>query len=124
MDQDQIAIYHLVRVPLDFRSLDDASALDLLDRYQIKEQAEIGTVTPRSIAIHLQQDQSLIETWLQWSQDKRCSSGPFIVKTDEDDSPTYTVGDSIDGPRNSYDCPITACADFIYLEMVQWINLD
>ena len=124
VDQDQIAIHHLVRIPVDYRTLGNVSVLDLMDRHRIKEQIEIGTIYPESIASHLQQDHSLIETWLHWSQDKRCSSGPFIVKTDEDGRSSYTVGHSTEGPELSYDCPVTACANFIYLEAVQWAKVD
>lgn len=73
MDQDQVAILRLVRLPTLFKDRSDRSVLSLIQEYDLAEQYRLGTIAPAAIAEHLERDLSLIDLWIEWSADQRCS---------------------------------------------------
>ena len=118
MDQDQVALGMLVRLPLQAEQHPDVPIVSFVEMAGLRAEFALGTITESTIASHLESDLSLIELWLRWSVNKR-GRGPYFY---EDDG-WYIVGDYFEqeGARSYYDNPIFACADFVFRELTGWL---
>jgi hypothetical protein len=54
----------------------------------------------------------VLEGWLQWSEDKRTSSGWYFSREDEG----FIVGHLPDGPISRFPSMLEACAEFVLRE--------
>lgn len=102
----------LVRIPEDFKS-SDHSILDLF-------RAANPNLSDRKMFVSVvvearREDPNSTQEWIRYSEDKRTSSGPFILGEDAHD---YRVGYYLDGYQDvtAFDDKATAVADFLYRE--------
>jgi hypothetical protein len=72
-----------------------------------------SSLTVDAVATHLREHPELIDAWLGYSQDKRCS-GWFVRQSAVN---TYEVGYVPGGERISMSDPARACAEFIVREV-------
>jgi len=119
MDQNQVALNKLVWLPLTYKEAGDKSVLDLVEEFGLREQFDLGCVTPVSIKDHLEANRSLVDIWLEWAADKRCSGAYFV-----EEAGTYVVDEipAKHASRRRYDDPVEACADYIYREVVSLLK--
>src|SRR5882724_7953864 len=71
-------------------------------------------------AVHafLRDNDHLIQAWLEWSQDKRVSSGWYLVCKNGE----YTVGRLPDGPQLRFNDDREACAEFVVREVAAIVS--
>jgi hypothetical protein len=120
MDQDQVALARLVRLPHEYHERGDASIVDLAAELNAGKWVENGAISPGSIGSHLVCDRSLVSLWLNWSADKRCSEGVFFIQEQDD----FVVAQQRSGVRfdeQRYKDEEEACADFIFRELLSWM---
>ena len=102
----------LVWIPKDFKS-NDRSVLDLFRA--VNPDLSDRKMFVSLVVEALREDPSSTEEWIRYSEDKRTSSGPFIL---EEDAHDYRVGYYLDGYQDvtTFDDKPTAVADFLYRE--------
>lgn len=118
MDQDQIAIHRLVRFPARYME-GGVSLYDLIEQCNLREQYELGTITASAVMSHLRADNSLIDLWLLWSEDKRHTGGGFFY---QDSDGSYLVSPNLDTRPRRYESGVEACAAFILREVESWLK--
>lgn len=114
MDSDQDAIYRLVRLPIEFLEKGNVSVDDLIAEYKLLPENKVFRVTAERIKSRLELDHSLVDTWIEWSADKRASSGWYFKKRDD----KWEVGYFPNGPMELFSDPINACAEFIFRDLM------
>ena len=107
---DDLAIRRICNLPIDFRS-GDKSAYDLVRTSGIG----FRSLTVVEVLPVLQSNPSLIDEWMSWSEDQRCTPAYYF----REDADGYVVGRLPEHERVVFDDRFLACADFI----VKAVNL-
>jgi len=102
------AIQRICNLPAEFRD-GEKSSRDLVREAGIN----VRFLTTDSIAAILKTKPELVTEWLQWSEDKRTSSGYYFLS----DGQSYIVGYHPGDERVEFADPIAACADFVVKEV-------
>lgn len=107
-------ISNILHIPRDFRGLNDVSVYNLL-----KESGYVGVdflVSVEVIREALVSEPKCVEEWLVYSEDKRCKSGWYFIRTGKN---RYEVGYYPPGDELcvTYEDPLDACAAFIKREI-------
>ena len=103
------AIANLCRVPVHHRT-GTKSSLQLVKESGALEHVSVLAVS--KIGEFIGHNSNLVDEWLNWSNNKRTSSGWYF--TTENDG--YVVGFSPNGETLHFDQPVTACSEFIIRE--------
>jgi len=74
-----------------------------------------GPLTVEGVQRCLQEDTTLVDEWLQWSQNKRTSAGWFIIKNLSGEG--YSIGSLCRNEGVSVHDPLEATAVFIVREL-------
>lgn len=104
------AIENLCRLPADFKS-GDQSAYDLVRASGV----ECRSLTAASVLPILQSHPDLVDDWILWAEDQRCSPAYYLLKEGD----AYVVGRQSGEDRVEFDDRLDACADYI----VKAVNL-
>jgi hypothetical protein len=107
---DELAIRRICNLPHDFRT-GDRSAYDLVRASGIGQR----TLTVESVLPVLKANPKLVEDWIAWSEDQRCTPAYGL----HEENGQYVVGRYPDENRVVFDDRFAACADFI----VKVVNL-
>ncbi|WP_424983256.1 hypothetical protein [Maritalea sp. S77] len=75
-------------------------------------------LTVNSIYSYLIEHQELIDLWLNWSADKRSSNSWYFSENDED----WVVGYCPNGPETLYKNKVHACAEFVEIEIFNYLS--
>ena len=109
MNNDPI-VERLCRLPTDFYS-GSKSMVQLVAESGIN--ANPAALAVASISAYLTNHSELIEQWLQWSENKRVSSGWYFIRR----SGNYIVGFQPNGEVLNIAEPELACAEFVVREV-------
>jgi len=101
---DDLAIRRICNLPIDFRS-GDKSAYDLVRKSGIG----FRSLTTVEVLPVLQSNPSLINEWMSWSEDQRCTPAYYF----REDADGYIVGRLPEQEQVEFDDRFSACADFI-----------
>jgi hypothetical protein len=107
---DDLAIRTICNLPIDFRS-GSKSAYDLIRTSGIG----FRSLTTTEVLPVLQSNPSLIDEWMLWSEDQRCTPAYYFRQ----ESDEYSVGRLPEQEQVKFDDRFSACADFI----VKVVNL-
>ncbi len=66
-------------------------------------------ISRTEVAAYLQQNPSLVESWLRWSVDQRTSSGWYFAP----ETNRYVVAFYPSGPRELFEDAVSACASYV-----------
>jgi hypothetical protein len=100
----ETTIERLCRVPAEFR-LGGKSARQLVRASGV----EPASLSADSVISVLRANPHLVEDWLRWSEDQRCTPSYYFLE----ERGTYVVGLVPGKERTVFSDRITACADFI-----------
>ncbi len=89
----------------------DVSAVQLVRDSGLVENP--GSLSRDCVLSFLKGRPELVECWLQWSQDKRVSSGWYFSRHEEG----FIVGYHPEGARTKFENMIDACAEFVLREV-------
>ena len=105
-------IAKLCALPVHFKSRRDVSVDQLVGEsgYHVDPEA----LSVEAVSAHLREHPELVEVWLAYSEDKRTSSGWYIVPGPGD---TFEVAFYPEGERLSMKGRVHACAEFIVREV-------
>lgn len=98
------SIQRICSLPDTFRT-GDQSAYDLVRKSGVAHRS----LTVESLLPVLRSNPDLIDEWLMWSKDQRCTPAYYFIEEDE----KYVVGRYPGDERVEFDDRLTACADFI-----------
>ena len=105
----------LARLAIEFAS-SNKSQVQLVEESGVGGLAE--SVSTTELSTYLRDNSDLIDSWLQWSEDKRTGSGPYLLKTGD----IYEVGLLEAGGTCSvlgqFEDPFRACAEFLRRELL------
>ena len=104
------SIQRICSLPVTFRG-GDQSAYDLVRN----SGAAHRCLTAEALLPVLQSNPDLVDAWLMWSEDQRCTPAYYFIEEGE----KYVVGRYPGKDRAEFDDRLTACADFI----VKAVNL-
>jgi hypothetical protein len=120
---DEFIVGKLCRIPIDFGDRQDISVVDLLGEsgYCLIPDA----ITTEAIETHLRAHPALVESWLSYSENQRCSPSYFlIVPRDPTSTDPCTLGYHADaGATNAPEVisdRFEACAAFIKALAEAW----
>jgi hypothetical protein len=109
MNTDSV-IRRICNLPRDFRT-GDSSAYELVRASGIKQRK----LTIESVLPVLRSNPTLVEDWVVWSEDQRCTPAYYFLE----ENGQYVVGRHPDESQVEFDDRFVACADFI----VKAVNL-
>ena len=98
-------------LPVDFHRLRTVSAIQLLRDSGYLNKPE--NITNEMVEAFLRDHPELVTQWLNWSADKRVSSGWYFLH----EKGKYVVGYYPKGKKKIYSDPNKGCAEFILLEV-------
>ena len=107
---DELAIRRICSLPIDFRS-GGKSAFDLVRTSGIG----FRSLTTIEVLPVLQSNPSLVDEWMLWSEDQRCTPAYYF----QEKADRYIVGRMPEQEQVEFDNRFSACADFI----VKAVNL-
>lgn len=107
---DELAIRRICNLPIDFRS-GDQSTYDLVRASGIA----YHSLTASEVLSVLESNPTLVDEWLSWSEDQRCTSAYYFMQKND----RYVVGRVPGQDQIEFDDRLAACADFI----VKTVNL-
>ena len=114
MSDKSEVIRAICRIPLDF-PIGNKSFYQLVRE---SKYAEFNlAITVEDLSNHLRSEQGLIEAWIQWSEDKRVSSGPYLQRTEKSLCVGVVPEDGTWPEPQEFESPIDACAYFIMQEL-------
>jgi len=99
-------------LPAQFKAHGTVSVLQLVDESGYR--ANPGSLTADAVSVYLREHPELIEAWLAYSEDKRTSSGWYVIQLSGD---IFEIGDHPNGERLSVTGRAPACAEFIVREV-------
>lgn len=104
------AIRQICNLPIDFRT-GNKSASDLVRASGIERRS----LSTASVLAVLKSNPDLVDEWLMWSEDQRCTPAYYFLEADG----KYVVGRLPEDDRVEFDNRLDACADYI----VKAVNL-
>ena len=107
---NELSVRRICNLPIDFRS-GEKSAIDLVRASGIG----FRSLTTAEVLPVLQSNPMLIDEWISWSEDQRCTPAYYI----QQEGDCYVVGRLPEGEQVEFDDRFRACADFI----VKAVNL-
>ena len=110
MASDPAVVAKICSLPVSFRA-DGRSPLQLVAESGYLELAE--SVTVARVTQFLNENPTLVDSWLSWSEDKKVSSGWYFIDTSEG----FVVGYHPNGQRLVFSDKTHACAEFIVREV-------
>jgi hypothetical protein len=105
-------IARICGLPAQFKARGDVSVSQLVEESGYL--AAPADLTVESVSTYLREHPELIEAWFGYSEDKRTSSGWYVVERPRD---TFEVGEYPKGDRISIAGRASACAEFIVREI-------
>lgn len=106
----EIVIKRLCNIPANFHS-GNKSPVQLVAESGLA-QCE-SALSVEAVSAYLSQHPALVEQWLQWSEDKRVSSGWYFMR----ESNKFVVGYYPKGETLNFAEALPACAEFIVREV-------
>lgn len=110
-------VQKVCRLPLDFYA-GSKSMIDLVSDAGIKEHST--TITVASVGACLREHPSLVDQWLNWSANKRVTSGWYFLKQNGQ----LKVGFYPAGEILIFEDPILACAEFVTREVKALMDIS
>jgi hypothetical protein len=104
-------------MPITFHERGDVSMIDLIRESSYVKDWQ--TVKEQHIESYLRECPRLVEEWIQYSEDQRCSPAWYILRPSEGKpNEGWIVGRHPTAPQNAcrFSNPFAACACFIKLE--------
>jgi len=107
-----MTVEDVCRLPMDYESFGTKSAVELIARSGYRDRWR--SITVRLLADTLGRHPDWVDAWIQWSADKRTSSGWYIRRCGES---AFDVGSHLDVPPVRYGDRTHACAAFVRHEL-------
>lgn len=107
-----MTVEDVCRLAWDYTSIGTVSARELIARSGYRDRWR--SISVRLLADVFSREPDWVAAWIQWSEDKRVSSGWYISRCDES---AYDVGSYPDEPPVRYGDRIEACAVFVRHEL-------
>jgi hypothetical protein len=105
-------IARICDLPVQFKTRENVSVLQLLEDSGYREAP--SKLTAESVSKYLYGHPDLTEAWFAYSEDKRTSSGWYLVQRSGD---AFEIGYIPKGERISIEGRVPACAEFIVREV-------
>ena len=107
-----MAVEDVCRLAWDYNAIRTVSARELIARSRYRERWQ--SITAELLADTLRRHPDWVEAWIQWSEDKRVSSGWYITPRG---ASAFDVGCYPTVPPVRYDDRIEACSAFVRQEL-------
>jgi hypothetical protein len=105
-------VTRICRLPLEFKTRGNVSVIQLLDEFGY--QASPTSLTVDAVSAVLRQSPELTDAWLGYSEDKRTSSGWYVMQREAD---SFEIGYHPGSERIVVRGRESACAEFIVREV-------
>jgi hypothetical protein len=106
-----IVVERVCRLPRDFRLVGTKSVIQLAEEIGIPAHREC--ITSSAVESQLLTQPELVDDWLLWSADQRCSPAWYFCEDGEE----YVVGYGPKGEEKRFTNPISACTQFVIHEV-------
>jgi hypothetical protein len=107
-----MTVEDVCRLAWDYTTVRTVSARELIERSGYRDRSK--TITVDLLADTLRREPDWVDAWIQWSEDKRVSSGWYITRCGDS---AYEVGYHPSDQPVRYGDRIEACAVFVRNEL-------
>ncbi len=104
-------VERVCRLPLDFRRVGTKSVIQLAEEIGLPAHREC--ITSSAVESHLLAQPELVDDWLLWSADRRCSPAWYFCA----DGKEFVVGYCPNGEEKRFTDRIRACTQFVIHEI-------